>query len=122
MQIFLTKNQEVKYCRVRHYKGTEADKPKFFYHQQTREYAETQAEKAGQKPFNQSVSSKAVAIGEKPITDQTGQVKGQEESGSNLKNECGCSLAWFCPALEISPLTRFFADNFPFFVLYLFVK
>jgi hypothetical protein len=95
MQVFYRKDGTITSARIRHYIGTEAGKPKFSYCSQQISYAQAEVNKLGQKPFNESVSSKAVAIGETYSPDQTGQDKGQTETSSNSKTECGCSLAWF---------------------------
>jgi len=41
MQIFLNRNGEVKYSRIRHYIRSESGKPKFSYCPQRKTYAET---------------------------------------------------------------------------------
>jgi hypothetical protein len=94
MQVFYRKGGSITSARIRHYIGTVSGKPKFSYCNQSVAYAMSQLS-LGQKPLIESVSSKAVAIGENLRPDQIGQVKGQIESGSNSENECGCSLAWF---------------------------
>jgi hypothetical protein len=75
----------------------------------------------GQKPFNESIASKAVATGENHNLTSC-QVNGLVESGSKSENECGCSLAWFCPEMEISSRTHFFADYSFFFVCRILTK
>ena len=95
MQVFYRNDGTIRSARVRHYIGTVSGKPKFSYCNQTRECAESELNKAGQKPLIESTPSMALAIGEKPTPDQNGQVHGQTEKSSNSKTECGCSLAWF---------------------------
>jgi hypothetical protein len=51
--------------------------------------------KATQKLLINSSASKAIAIGEKPLPDQNGQVSGRSEISSNQQNECGRRLVWF---------------------------
>jgi hypothetical protein len=94
MQVFYRKDRSITSARIRHYIGTESGKSKFSYCTQSTAYAKSQLS-LGQKPLIESSASKAIEIGETQIPDQTGQVKGQTESSSNSKNECGCSLAWF---------------------------
>ena len=105
MQVFYRKDGTIRSARVRHYIGTEAGKPKFTYCTQSIAYAEAQLNRELQKPLIESTPSMALAIGEKPTPDQNGQVYGQTEKSSNSKTECGCSLAWFCLFMEISPQT-----------------
>ncbi len=51
-----------------------------------------------EKPFNESVLSKAVASTGNHQIDQVGQVNGQLENSSYPENkhelECGCGLSW----------------------------
>jgi hypothetical protein len=94
MQAFYAKDGTLKSARIRHYIGMEAGMPKFTYCTQTLTYAESQL-KLVQKPFNESVASKAIATAENHKPDQHGQMDGQAESGANKQTKCGCSLAWF---------------------------
>ena len=95
MQVFYRKDGSITSARIRHYIGVEAGKPKFTCCSQSVAYAEAELKRQGQKPLIESVPSMALAIGENLKTDQTGQVRGQIELSSNLRTECGCSLAWF---------------------------
>jgi hypothetical protein len=64
------------------------------YTAQSMAYAEAEPKRVSQKAFNESMLSKAVAIGENHEMTN-GQDYGQAKSGSNSKSMCGCSLAWF---------------------------
>jgi hypothetical protein len=51
--------------------------------------------RVGQKPFNESVASKAIAAGINHEVDPNGQSNGLLETGSENEKKCGNSLAWF---------------------------
>jgi hypothetical protein len=95
MQVFYRKDGSIASARIRHYIGTDAGKPKFSYCSQSISFAEAELQKVGQKPLIESVTSKAIATGENLKPDQEGQVSGQLGTGTELQDECGCSLAWF---------------------------
>jgi hypothetical protein len=91
------------YYRIRHYEGKgENGKGKFFYHQQTKDYAESKLRELKQ---NLSIrkESNTVAIEQKgqctiDLTDQntiTNIEPKQAHNGSNTENKGGCRLVWF---------------------------
>jgi hypothetical protein len=117
MQIFIGKDGSIRFARIRHYIGVEAGKPKFSYCKQSVAYAEAEVKRLGQKDLCESLSSKAIAVGEKANIDQNNvraDHNGQIEISSNSRNESGRSLAWFSSTLETSPLTLF-CTAFPLF-------
>jgi hypothetical protein len=116
MQVFYRKDGSIASARIRHYIGTEAGIPKFSYCSQSVSCAESQL-RLGQKPFNESVASKAIAAGINHEVDPNGQIGGLLETGSKGNIECGNSLAWFrtsaCHVDDPGSNPGYRTNNFP---------
>ena len=88
LQIFYNSKGEARYFRVRH---RDSATTKFFYHQQSKPYADK--ELAG---YRETLSQTIISDSNNGLVD-LGHVEcrnGQIHSSPNLENTCGRSLAW----------------------------
>jgi hypothetical protein len=92
MQIFLNNKGEIRYSRVRHYKGREGNKPKFSYCQQSKSYAEKKLEEYNQQNLSRREDFNTVTASSSISKDNDHQEIGHsnidlklKESSSNLE-------------------------------------